>query len=518
VSLLDDMGLSSEAEILRRVRDGDVATFGVLYERHLGAARRLARSLLADPSDADDVVAEVFAATFAAMRKGRGPADDFRSYVLTSVRRECQRTWRRGGRQRPGGEHVVDIASARAGDCDEIERRTEDDVVLRVFASLPDHMREALWASEVEGLSHATIAARTGATSAAVAQLIVRARRLLGERYLDAHLPGAGAEVPATCVATRRVLAEVVRGTASATQRHLADDHLASCSTCVSASDHLRVVNHRLRAGHVLALAPAITASKPVRVGVLARFFGWLFGSTPVITASAALVLVAAVAPEAPRRADASSVAPASAVVPDETGGAPATPDLDDPEAPRTRPPTASTARSTPTAGAVADPEVVPGPGTAPALPPPTDAAGITLGGLPTGPASVGVDNTLGGLIDTVGTVGDGIIGGGLESVLDATSGGVAQTINDMGVDDDIVAAVQPTLDALAPIHAGAQVAPTSAGSLDLTPPIFVEADAGGGSVGVSAGAGSAHVSVGVGGPDGVQVDLPGAGDLLSDG
>ena len=233
MSLLDDMGLSSEAEVLRRVRDGDTATYGVLYERHLGAARRLARSLLADASDADDVVAEVFAATFAAMRKGRGPADDFRSYVLTSVRRECQRTWRRGGRQRPGGEQVIDLAAARAGDRDEIEQHTEDEVVHHAFASLPPHMREVLWASEVENLSHADIAARTGSTSAAVAQLIVRARRLLGERYLDAHLPGVGAPLPATCVATRRVLAEVVRGTASATQRNLADSHLAECPACV---------------------------------------------------------------------------------------------------------------------------------------------------------------------------------------------------------------------------------------------------------------------------------------------
>ncbi len=160
MSLLDDMGLSSEAEVLRRVRNGDVATFGVLYERHLGAARRLARSLLADPSDADDVVAEVFAATFAAMRKGRGPADDFRPYVLTSVRRECQRTWRRGGRQRPGGEQVVDLAAARAGDRDEMEQHTEDEVVHHAFASLPVHMREVLWASEVENQSHADIAAQ----------------------------------------------------------------------------------------------------------------------------------------------------------------------------------------------------------------------------------------------------------------------------------------------------------------------------------------------------------------------
>ena len=211
-------------------------------------------------------------------------------------------------------------------------------------------------------------------------------------------------------------------------------------------------------------------------------------------------------------RADASGVAPVPVVVPDETGGAPATPGLDDPAVPGMRPPTASTAPSTPTAGAVADPEVVPGPATAPALPPPTDAAGIMLSGLPAGPATVGVDNALGGLVDTGGTVVDGITGGGLEPVLDVTSGGVEQTINELGVDDSIVAAVQPALDALPPIHAGAQVAPLSAGPLDLTPPVAVDADAGGGSVGVSADAGSAQLSVGVGGPDGVRVDLPGAG------
>jgi hypothetical protein len=95
VSLLDDTGTSSEERVVQRVRDGDAAAFGLLYERHLGAARRLARSLLADPSDADDDVAEVFSATLAAIRKGRGPADDVRPYVLTAVRRECQRSWRR---------------------------------------------------------------------------------------------------------------------------------------------------------------------------------------------------------------------------------------------------------------------------------------------------------------------------------------------------------------------------------------------------------------------------------------
>ncbi len=318
MSLLDDTGVSAEAPVLQRVRDGDAAAFGVLYERHLGAARRLARSLLADPSDADDAVSEVFTAAFAAMRKGRGPRDDFRPYVLTSVRRECQRAWRRGARQRPGGESVVDTASRRADERDEMESCTEDAVVHPAFASLPAQMREILWATEIDGSSHADIAARTGSTPAAVAQLASRSRRLFGERYLAAHVPPAvsGPTVGRECAKTCRVLAEVVRGTASARTRRLVDEHSSSCADCADASDHLEVVNHRLRAGHVLALLPALGMARPARVGLLARLLVWIAGAAPVITASTALVLVAAVAaPEthhSQHAASAAVVAPAA--------------------------------------------------------------------------------------------------------------------------------------------------------------------------------------------------------------
>ncbi len=495
MSLLDDKGLSSEAELLRRVRDGDVATYGVLYEGHLGAARCLARSLLADPSDAEDVVAEVFAATFAAMRKGRGPADDFRSYVLTSVRRECQRTWRRGGRQRPGGDQVVDLASARARDRDEVEQHTEDEVVHDAFASLPVHMRAVLWASEVENRSHADIATQTGSTSAAVAQLIVRSRRLLGERYLDAHLPGVGAPLPATCVATRRVLAEVVRGTASPTQRTLADSHLAECAACVSASDHLKVVNHRLRTGHVLALAPAITAAKPVRLGLLARLFAWLFGSAPMITASVTLVFVAAIAPEASRHADASVPTPSSSVVvPAETPGTTPSNLADDPASRRPVAPTASAppASSTPAAGAASDPAVVPGPGTAPATPPPPPT--------PRRPRRSGRPSTV--------------------SPPDWAPRSARWCRASRGlVASETWSPARPPpssrlFDAVPPVGADVQVAPVPLGPLGATPPLAVDATAGGGSAGVSVGVGPAQIGVSAGGPGGAHVDLPGAADV----
>ena len=81
---------ASDAEILQRMRDGDHAAYVVLYERYVGSAVRLAHSILRR-GDVDDIVAEVFAATFAAIRRGKGPVDDFGPYVFSAVRRECYR-------------------------------------------------------------------------------------------------------------------------------------------------------------------------------------------------------------------------------------------------------------------------------------------------------------------------------------------------------------------------------------------------------------------------------------------
>ncbi|MDQ3468193.1 MAG: hypothetical protein M3487_00225 [Actinomycetota bacterium] len=69
VSLLESAPLD-EAAVLRRARRGDRHAYGPLYERHLAGARRVAASLVRQPSDVDDVVAEAFASAFAAMRRG----------------------------------------------------------------------------------------------------------------------------------------------------------------------------------------------------------------------------------------------------------------------------------------------------------------------------------------------------------------------------------------------------------------------------------------------------------------
>jgi hypothetical protein len=160
----------------------------------------------------------------------------------------------------------------------------------------------------VEGLSHAEIARRSRSTAPAIGQLLVRARRSLGLRYLQAHLAGTtDPDLPVACAAARASLAELVRGTASARRRQSVTEHLAGCAACATAHDDLCIVNERLRGLTLLAVATTITVPKRWVANVAMRTGWWLLGSTAPLTAAATIV-VATVAPSA---APAASPAPA---------------------------------------------------------------------------------------------------------------------------------------------------------------------------------------------------------------
>ena len=75
-----------DAELIAAVRGGDNEAYGLLFERHVEAARRLARQLVRG-SDADDLVSEAFAKVLTVLQRGDGPDLAFRAYLLTAVRR-----------------------------------------------------------------------------------------------------------------------------------------------------------------------------------------------------------------------------------------------------------------------------------------------------------------------------------------------------------------------------------------------------------------------------------------------
>ena len=253
------VGDDADDRALERLRAGDHRAFEELFERHVDAARRMARSMLRDHQAAEDAVAEAFTATYAAIQRGRGPVDGFERYLRRSIRHQCLRTWRRQARQRP--THDLDTDGPRNPLPAQPDGRDEwlDVSLLRgAFRELPRHMQLVLWRTEVEGRSHADVAEQSGTTPAAVAALAMRSRRELARYYLQRHAtpPSDGAS---TCVAVRKELASAVRDTLSARRQFDVDQHLATCPECQSERCELELINRRLR---VLPLGPALAASK----------------------------------------------------------------------------------------------------------------------------------------------------------------------------------------------------------------------------------------------------------------
>ena len=76
----------SDAELISAVRRGDVTAFGQLYERHLVSAKRAANCLAKTPAEREDLVAEGFTRVLRMLREGRGPDEEFRPYLLVTMR------------------------------------------------------------------------------------------------------------------------------------------------------------------------------------------------------------------------------------------------------------------------------------------------------------------------------------------------------------------------------------------------------------------------------------------------
>ena len=82
MSVATSVEAPSDAELISAVRGGDVDAYGTLFERHVEAARRLARQLV-PAGDAEDLVSEAFVKVLGVLQRGGGPDVAFRAYLLT---------------------------------------------------------------------------------------------------------------------------------------------------------------------------------------------------------------------------------------------------------------------------------------------------------------------------------------------------------------------------------------------------------------------------------------------------
>jgi RNA polymerase sigma factor (sigma-70 family) len=291
----------SDAELIARVRAGDLDAYGELFGRHHHAAVRMARQLV-PANDADDLASDAFAKVLDALRGGGGPDISFRAYLLTTVRRvHVDRI--RSGRKVTSTDDIAAYERDPEGFEDPTVTGFESGAAAKAFASLPERWQAVLWHTEVEGEKPATIAPLLGLTANGVSALAYRAREGLRQAYLQQHLADVAGD---RCRWTTERLGAYVRGGLTKRENHNVREHLDDCAKCTAVYLELVEVNSALPA----LLAPALlgtagigylaAAGTGVKVGLVGFVVtGWrkvTENSTRTAVTGGAVVVVAVAA------------------------------------------------------------------------------------------------------------------------------------------------------------------------------------------------------------------------------
>lgn len=163
-----------------------VARFEQSVLPHLGAAYNLARWLLRNPADAEDVVQEAYLRAFRFFGGYHG--GDVRAWLLTIVRNTTY-TWLQQNRSRELAEPINDEVEEIQDDALDPEtlviQSAGVEALRKALKELPIEFREVIVLREFEELSYKEISAIAEIPIGTVMSRLARARRRLHEQLAD---------------------------------------------------------------------------------------------------------------------------------------------------------------------------------------------------------------------------------------------------------------------------------------------------------------------------------------------
>lgn len=179
---MDDSDEANDVALMGRVAKGDEAAYRLLSRRHVPAMLGLARRILGNAADAEDVVQEAMLRVWTHAPRWE-PLAAFRTWLTRIVVNLCL------DRKRKAPwvdlEAAGEIADPAPHAGDEAERNERDRLVDQAIGQLPDRQRTAIVLTYGEGMSNAEVAEVMGTTVSAVETLLVRGkqglRRALGD-------------------------------------------------------------------------------------------------------------------------------------------------------------------------------------------------------------------------------------------------------------------------------------------------------------------------------------------------
>lgn len=176
-------GTVTDGELMRRVRDGDLARLGELFERH---ARRLHHFFLRSTGDraaAEDLVQEVFVRMLKYRATFRDGAE-FAPWMWTLARHAAADLWRGLPREQAVDEWTPEPASGEPAPIVSLVEREQLDRLSVALDRLPPQKREVLVLARFTELGYERIGELLGISVGAVKVRVHRALKELRSAYL----------------------------------------------------------------------------------------------------------------------------------------------------------------------------------------------------------------------------------------------------------------------------------------------------------------------------------------------
>lgn len=166
----------SDEALMVRIARGDQPAFRVLTRRHLPAMVRLARRILGNTADAEDVAQEAMLRVWTHAPRWQ-PLAAFKTWLTRVVVNLCLDRKRRA--PWVDLEAAGEIADPAPGAGDLAEADERERLLQRAIANLPDRQRAAIVLTYSEGMSNAQAADMLDTSVSAFETLLVRGKQNL---------------------------------------------------------------------------------------------------------------------------------------------------------------------------------------------------------------------------------------------------------------------------------------------------------------------------------------------------
>ena len=194
--VLEQWDALTDEEIVGDVLTGQTALFEILMRRHNERVYRVARAIVRDEGEAEDVMQQAYVNAYANLRQFGGKAR-FSTWLTRIAINESLSRARRRGKYKLFDDERSNVEPFMAGDgSPDPERQTFTGEVRALLEwaidGLPDGAREVFVLREVEGLSTAEVAESFGVSADVVKTRLSRAKAALKRTLMEK----AGAAAP----------------------------------------------------------------------------------------------------------------------------------------------------------------------------------------------------------------------------------------------------------------------------------------------------------------------------------